>query len=117
MYFGTEGTPQGPAAPAPDETVYPRIGSLDSRLVVWFITQQHTYFGGIVLELPLFCALIEFLGLITQKPELALRYDGLARDLAKVEVLAMSVTALIGSLMLTLFITLYPSFMKYMGDF
>jgi cytochrome bd ubiquinol oxidase subunit I len=115
VYFGTEGTPQGPAAPAPDDTVYPRIGSLDSRLVVWFITQQHTYFGGFVLALPLFCALLEFLGLITKKPALALRYDGLARDLAKVAVLAMSVTALIGSLMLTLFITLYPSFMKYMG--
>ncbi len=115
VYFGTEGTPQGPTAPAPDETVYPRIGSLDSRLVVWFITQQHTYFGGFVLALPLFCALLEFLGLITKKPALALRYDGLARDLAKVAVLAMSVTALIGSLMLTMFITLYPSFMKYMG--
>ena len=115
VYFGTEGTPQGPTAPAPDDTVYPRIGSLDSRLVVWFITQQHTYFGGFVLALPLFCALLEFLGLITKKPALALRYDGLARDLAKVAVLAMSITALIGSLMLTLFITLYPSFMKYMG--
>ncbi|TKB61736.1 MAG: hypothetical protein E8D48_09585 [Nitrospira sp.] len=115
VYFGTEGTPQGPAAPAPDETVYPRIGSLDSRLLVWFVTQQHTYFGGFVLALPLFCALLEFLGLLTKKPALALRYDGLARDLAKVAVLALSVTALIGSLMLTMFITLYPSFMKYMG--
>jgi len=115
VYFGTEGTPQGPAAPAPDETVYPRIGALDSRLLVWFVTQQHTYFGGFVLALPLFCALLEFLGLITKKPALALRYDGLARDLAKVAVLALSVTALIGSAMLTMFITLYPSFMKYMG--
>ncbi|MEQ1848492.1 MAG: cytochrome ubiquinol oxidase subunit I, partial [Nitrospira sp.] len=79
------------------------------------VTQQHTYFGGFVLALPLFCALLEFLGLLTKKPALALRYDGLARDLAKVAVLALSVTALIGSLMLTMFITLYPSFMKYMG--
>lgn len=115
VYFGTEGTPQGPAAPTPHETVYPRIGSLDSRLLVWFVTQQHTYFGGFVLALPLFCALLEFLGLITSKPALALRYDGLARDLAKVAVLALSVTALIGSVMLTMFITLYPSFMTYMG--
>lgn len=115
VYFGTEGTPQGPAAPTPQETIYPRIGSLDSRLLVWFVTQQHTYFGGFVLALPLFCALLEFVGLITKKPALALRYDGLARDLAKVAVLALSVTALIGSLMLTMFITLYPSFMKYMG--
>jgi cytochrome d ubiquinol oxidase subunit I len=115
VYFGTEGIPQGPAVPTPQETVYPQVGSLDSRLLVWFVTQQHTYFGGFVLALPLFCALLEFLGLITKKPALALRYDGLARDLAKVAVLAMSVTALIGSLMLTMFITLYPSFMKYMG--
>ena len=115
VYFGTEGTPQGPAAPTPHETVYLRIGSLDSRLLVWFVTQQHTYFGGFVLALPLFCALLEFLGLITKKPGLALRYDALARDLAKVAVLALSVTALIGSVMLTMFITLYPSFMKYMG--
>ncbi|MDR4468369.1 MAG: cytochrome ubiquinol oxidase subunit I [Nitrospira sp.] len=115
VYFGTEGTPQGPPAPAPQETVYPQISSLDSRQLIWFITQQHTYFGGFVLALPLFCALIEFLGLTTKKPALALRYDGLARDLAKVAVLALSVTALIGSLMLTLFIMLYPSFMNYMG--
>ena len=115
MYFGTEGIPQGPPAPAPHETVYPRIGSLDSRVLVWFVTQQHTYFGGFVLALPLFCALLEFLGLITKKPALALRYDGLARDLAKVAVLALSVSAIIGSVMLTMFIALYPSFMKYMG--
>ena len=104
-----------PPAPTPHETVYPRIGSLDSRVLVWFVTQQHTYFGGFVLALPLFCALLEFLGLITKKPALALRYDGLARDLAKVAVLALSVSAIIGSVMLTMFITLYPSFMKYMG--
>jgi cytochrome d ubiquinol oxidase subunit I len=115
LYFHTPGTPQGPPAPAPHETVYPRIGSSDSRLLVWFVTQQHTYFGGFVLALPLFCALLEFLGLITKNPALALRYDGLARDLAKVALLALSVTALIGSVMLTMFITLYPSFMKYMG--
>jgi len=115
LYFETEGTPQGPAAPAPHETVYTRIGSFDSRLLVWFVTQQHTYFGGFVLALPLFCVLLEFLGLITNKPALSLRYDGLARDLAKVALLALSVTAIIGGVMLVMFISFYPSFMKYMG--
>ena len=115
LYFGTEGTPQGPPAPGPYETVYSRIGSFDSRLLVWFVTQQHTYFGGFVLALPLFCALLEFAGLITKKPALSLRYDGLARDLAKVALLALSVTAVVGSLMLSMFIYFYPSFMKYMG--
>src|SRR5919107_226780 len=63
-YFGTQGMPQGPAAPAPHETVYSRIGSFDSRLLVWFVTQQHTYFGGFVLALPMFCVILEFAGLI-----------------------------------------------------
>jgi hypothetical protein len=115
LYFNTPGTPQGPAAPSPTETVYSRVGSFDSRLLVWFVTQQHTYFGGFVLALPLFCALLEFLGLTTKKPALSLRYDGLARDLAKVALLALSVTAVVGSLMLAMFLYFYPSFMKYMG--
>ncbi|BFU93903.1 MAG: conserved membrane protein of unknown function [Nitrospira sp.] len=115
IYFKMEGVPQGPPAPTPHETVYSRIGSMDSRLLVWFVTQQHTYFGGFVLALPLFCALLEFIGLITKNPSLSLRYDGLARDLAKVALLALSVTAVVGSLMLGLFIWFYPSFMKYMG--
>jgi hypothetical protein len=38
--------------------------------MVWFVTQQHTYFGGFVLALPLFCALLEFLGLMTKRPAL-----------------------------------------------
>lgn len=115
LYFKTPGTPQGPPAPSPQETVYSRIGSFDSRLLVWFVTQQHTYFGGFVLALPIFCVLLEFLGLSSRKPALALRYDGLARDLAKVALLALSVTAVVGSLMLGMFISFYPSFMKYMG--
>jgi cytochrome d ubiquinol oxidase subunit I len=115
LYFNTPGTPQGPSAPSPAETTYSRYGSFDNRLLVWFVTQQHTYFGGFVLALPIFCVLLEFLGLTTKKPALSLRYDGLARDLAKVALLALSITAVVGSLMLAMFISLYPSFMKYMG--
>ncbi|MBK5280509.1 MAG: cytochrome ubiquinol oxidase subunit I [Nitrospiraceae bacterium] len=115
LYFKTPGTPQGPPAPSPQETVYSRIGSFDSRLLVWFVTQLHTYFGGLVLALPIFCVLLEFLGLSCRKPARALRYDGLARDFAKVGLLALSVTAVVGSLMLGTFLFFYPSFMMYMG--
>jgi cytochrome bd ubiquinol oxidase subunit I len=115
LYFKTPGTPQGPAAPSPQETVYSHIGEFDSRLLVWFVTQLHTYFGGFVLALPIFCMLLEFLGLSTKNPALALRYDGLARDLAKVALLALSVTAVLGTVMLGIFLSFYPSFTKYMG--
>ncbi len=44
LYFKTPGTPQGPPAPSPQDTVYSRIVSFDSRLLVCFITQLPTYF-------------------------------------------------------------------------
>ncbi|MET0516122.1 MAG: cytochrome ubiquinol oxidase subunit I [Nitrospiraceae bacterium] len=116
LYFKTPGNVQGPAAPTAGEIRYPRFGSLDNRLLVWVVTQQHTYFGGFVLALPIFCVLLEFLGLTARNPILAQRYDGLARDLLKVALLALSITAVVGTLMLALFIGLYPSFMRYMGS-
>lgn len=115
VYFHTPGVPSGPSAPLGNESHYPQYGSLDSRLLMWFIIQQHTYFGGFVLALPIFCVLLEFLGLVARNPALSLRYDGLAQDLLKVALLAISVTAAVGSIMLTMFITLYPHFMQYMG--
>ena len=42
LYYKVPGLPQGPAAPTPTNTVYSRIGSFDSRLLVWFVKQQHT---------------------------------------------------------------------------
>lgn len=115
IYYKVEGTPVGPSAPSPNETVYPRYGSLDNRILIWFVTQQHTYFGGFVLALPIFCVLLEFLGLVSRNRVYAARYDELARDLLKVALLALSITAVVGSVMLWLFIALYPSFMQYMG--
>ncbi len=115
VYYKIDSTPMGPPAPTSDEISYRLYGSLDNRLLVWFVTQQHTYFGGFVLALPIFCVLLEFMSLATRNPALAVRYDRLARDLLKVALLALSMTAIVGSLMLGLFITLYPSFMAYMG--
>lgn len=115
IYYQTQGVPIGPAAPSSEAIVYPRYGSLDNRLLIWFVTQQHTYFGGFVLALPLFCVIIEFIGMITRDRATAPRYDRLARDFLKVALLALSLTAIVGSIMLTLFIALYPSFMSYMG--
>src|SRR2546422_2563479 len=57
VYYKTEGVPMGPPAPPSGATVYARYGSLDNRILVWFVTQQHTYFGGFVLALPIFCVI------------------------------------------------------------
>ncbi len=115
VYYKTNGTPSGPAAPSSESMVYPRYGSLDNRILLWFVTQQHTYFGGFVLALPIFCVIIEFVGLITRDRSTAVRYDRLAHDFLKVALLALSLTAVVGSIMLGVFIGLYPSFMNYMG--
>ncbi|HJU04514.1 MAG TPA: cytochrome ubiquinol oxidase subunit I [Nitrospiraceae bacterium] len=115
VYYKTGGTPVGPPAPSSDKTVYPRYGSVDNRILLWFVTQQHTYFGGFVLALPIFCMIMEFVGLVTRDRSVATRYDRLARDFLKVALLALSLTAVVGSLMLGVFIGLYPSFMQYMG--
>ncbi|HZS12920.1 MAG TPA: cytochrome ubiquinol oxidase subunit I [Nitrospirales bacterium] len=115
IYYHTPGVPSGPPAPDMSHQSYPRYGSIDSRLLVWFVTQQHTYFGGFVLSLPIFCVLIEFLGLTARDRARGARYDQLARDVIRVALLAFSVTAIVGSIMLALFISLYPSFMQYMG--
>src|SRR5439155_51314 len=81
VYYKTEGVPVGPPAPPSGATVYARYGSLDNRILVWFVTQQHTYFGGFVLALPIFCVIIELMGLLARDGARAARYDRMARDL------------------------------------
>jgi cytochrome d ubiquinol oxidase subunit I len=114
MFYQTPGTIDGPAA-AESPRSYSNIPFVNNRLVVWFVTQQHTYFGGFVLALPIFSLLLEFLG-VTRKQEMARQqYDGLAHDILRVGLLSLSITAVLGSVMLALFIALYPGFMNYMG--
>ena len=115
IFYQVPGVIDGPAA-AESPRSYSTIPFVNNRLVVWFVTQQHTYFGGFVLALPLFSLLLEFLG-VTRKQEMARQqFDGLAHDILRVGLLSLSITAVLGSVMLGLFITLYPGFMSYMGS-
>ncbi len=115
VYYQTEGIPQSLPAGVGEPT-YPQWRYLDNRTFIWFVTQQHTYFGGFVLALPLFALLLEFIGVSRRDTQAAKRYDGLGRDVLRVGVLSMTVTALLGSVMLGAFLTLYPDFMQYMGS-
>ena len=115
IYYKTEGTPSGPSAHEVQSS-YPAIQFVNNRVLVWVITQQHTYFGGFVLALPFFAVLLEFLGLCRGDAASARRYDGLARDIIRVSVVSLSFTALLGVILLGVFVVLYPGFMNYMGS-
>ena len=114
IYYQTPGVPLSDPVHEIDSG-YPKIPFVNNRVLIWLVTQQHTYFGGFVLALPFFTMLLEFLGLTRRTPESASRYDGLARDILRVALLALSMTAVLGAAMLGAFIALYPGFMSYMG--
>jgi hypothetical protein len=115
IFYQTPGTIEGPAV-AESPRSYSAIPFVNNRLIVWFVTQQHTYFGGFVLALPIFSLLLEFLGVTRKQGMTRKQFDGLAQDILRVGLLSLSITAVLGSVMLGLFVTLYPGFMNYMGS-
>ena len=46
IFYQTPGPIEGPAA-AESPQSYSSFPFVNNRLVVWFVTQQHTYFGGL----------------------------------------------------------------------
>ena len=114
IFYQTPGSISSPSV-AESPQGYSSYPLVDNRLVVWFVTQQHTYFGGFVLSIPLFSLLLEFLGITRKKQASQQKLDGLAHDILRVALLSLSITALLGSFMLVTFVTLYPGFMNYMG--
>ncbi len=115
IFYQTSGTIEGPAAVESPRS-YSTIPFVNNRLIVWFVTQQHTYFGGFVLALPIFSLLLEFLGVTRKQGVAREQFDGLAHDILRVGLLSLSITAVLGAVMLGLFIALYPGFMNYMGQ-
>ncbi|MDH3219879.1 MAG: cytochrome ubiquinol oxidase subunit I [Gammaproteobacteria bacterium] len=96
-------------APKPRRGDYPNIG-VSSRGVVWIFAQMHLFFGALVLAVPIFVLVIEFIGFKTRDD----RYDDMAHEFMKVSLTAYAITALFGgTLALSLFL-LYPQFMSYM---
>jgi hypothetical protein len=54
IFYQTPGTIQGPAAVREPMDGYSTFPFVNNRMIVWFVTQQHTYFGGFVLLFPCF---------------------------------------------------------------
>jgi hypothetical protein len=117
VYYKTEGIVVG--APAP-KTVdgpkdYPRY-NFESRVLLWFANQQHLYYGSFVLAVPIFCMVIEFMGMVTKDKAMAKRYDQLAYDFIKISLTAYSITAILGGILIFTFLTLYPAFFGYLSS-
>jgi cytochrome d ubiquinol oxidase subunit I len=115
VYYGTPGAAGTGPAPLSSSADYPRYRTLNSRLSIWVISQQHTYFGGFVLALPIFCLILEITGMMARDPVVASRYDRLARDFLRISLIAFSISSMMGVLLLTAFVALYPVFFRYIA--
>ena len=117
VYYRTSGGASSEAAPRSSPADYPRYRNLNSRLAIWVVTQQHTYFGGFLLALPIFCLIIEVMGLMARDPVAAARYDRLARDFLRISLLAFSISSILGvTLVLSLSLSTRRSFAISQGS-
>src|SRR5574341_1957023 len=118
VYFKIEGCVSGPPAPQTAATDYPSYNLpyplSENRVIVWTVAQQHLYFGSFVLAVPIFCMVIELVGIMSKDRTIGKRYDDLAHDFVRISLTAYSVTAILGGLLLFTFISLYPVFFSYL---
>jgi cytochrome bd-type quinol oxidase subunit 1 len=98
------------AQDAAKEPAYRNFPLLGSRLAVWAVAQLHLNFAAFILGCPIFAVIIEIIGWRTRDP----KYDWLAHEFVKLTFAAFSTTALLGALLLFLFVGYYPKFWTYM---
>ena len=98
------------AQEAVKEPAYRAFPGIGSRLAVWAVAQLHLNFAAFILGVPIFAVIIEIMGWRTRDA----RYDWLAHEFVKLTFAAFSTTALLGALLLFLFIGYYPKFWAYM---
>jgi len=98
------------AAQATKDPAYRAFPVFGSRLAVWAVAQLHLNFAAFILGVPIFAVIIEAMGWRTGEA----RYDWLSHELVKLTFAAFSTTALLGALLLFLFVGYYPKFWAYM---
>ena len=98
------------AQDAAKEPAYRHFPVLGSRLAVWAVAQLHLNFAAFILGCPIFALIIEIIGWRTRDE----KYDWLAHEFVKLTFAAFSTTALLGALLLFLFVGYYPKFWAYM---
>jgi cytochrome bd-type quinol oxidase subunit 1 len=92
------------------EPAYRQFPLIGSRLAVWAVAQLHLNFAAFILGVPIFAVIIEIIGWRTGDA----RYDWLSHEFVKLTFAAFSTTALLGALLLFLFVGYYPRFWAYM---
>jgi cytochrome bd-type quinol oxidase subunit 1 len=98
------------AQEAAKEPAYRHFPVIGSRLAVWAVAQLHLNFAAFILGCPIFAVIIEIIGWRTRDA----KYDWLAHEFVKLTFAAFSTTALLGALLLFLFIGYYPRFWTFM---
>jgi cytochrome bd-type quinol oxidase subunit 1 len=104
-----EAEPALPGAPRLQRSDYPDMG-FSSRSAVWILAQMHLFFGALVLAVPIFVLVIEWVGVKTRDD----RYDDMAHEFMKISLTAYAITALFGGALTFALFLLYPDFMGYM---
>ena len=98
------------AQEAAKEPAYRNFPLIGSRLAVWAVAQLHLNFAAFILGVPIFAVIIEVIGWRTGDA----KYDWLSHELVKLTFTAFSTTALLGALLLFIFVGYYPKFWTYM---
>lgn len=89
---------------------YPRVRGVNGRLMVWLAAQMHLWFAAFVLAVPIFVFIIEAIGMATKDE----RYDMTAYEFIRVSIIAYSVTAITGGLLVFSLLVFYPDFFRYL---
>ncbi|MBF0623183.1 MAG: cytochrome ubiquinol oxidase subunit I [Magnetococcales bacterium] len=97
------------ALPAADYRSLPLLGN---RTAVWIVAELHLMFAAFVLGVPIFALITEIIGMATRER----RYDDLAREFTRLLAMAYTLTAVLGCVLLVLFLALYPKFTTYMSS-
>lgn len=106
-----EAKPTYPPAPKLKTSDYPKIKGVNSRVTVWLVAQLHLWFGAFVLAVPMFVFIIEAIGMATRDE----RYDNMGFEFMKVSIIAYSLTALLGGLLVFALVLLYPQVFNYLS--
>ena len=91
---------------------YRAFFGIDSRLIVWIVSELHLMFAAFVLGVPIFAVIVEIVGFKGGD----IKYDKMAKEFTKLLSAAFATTASLGGLLGFCLYGLYPEFMGHMTN-